>query len=229
MVTGILLLLVGCADDSDGVVNDGSAATESTGASVTGSSDGHGDDDSEDNDPDAADGSANGIELDEVVLSVGDLPEGWTEVPAEETQSGGSCLDAITAPGGPFRLDAAATSAFAQSELGPFLAAAAVEGPAEDVLAEVNDVLVSCDGSKGDDGFTIVLEAAALDRLPRGSLAVRGRSEDLSSSGVVFMLAAAGTDEVSVLVLAATPLGEIDDAVVVEAIDAMLDRVPVDS
>lgn len=225
LAAGALLLSVGCGDDDD-VVIDGAATIETPGTSVTGSSDGDGDGDE---DSDAADGSANEVELDEVVLGVDDLPEGWTEVPAEETESGGGCLDALTAAGGPFDLDTAPTSAFAQSKLGPFLAAAVVEGAADDVLAEVDDVLVSCDGSEGDDGFTTVIEPAALDGLPPASLAVRGTSKDSSGSGVVFTLAAAGTNEVSVMVLAATPLGEIDDAIVATAIDAMLARAPADS
>lgn len=204
LVAGALLLSGGCGDDDSR--DDASEATD-----------------------DSVDGPANGVGLDEVVLGVDDLPEGWTEVPAEETESGGGCLDALTAPEGPFDLDAAATSAFAQSELGPFLATAAVEGAADDVLADVDDVLVSCDGSEGDDGFATMIEPAALGGLPPASLAVRGTSEDSSGSGIVFTLAAAGTDEVSVLVLAATPLGEIDDAVVVTAMDAMLARAAVAS
>lgn len=204
----VWLSMVGCA--SDDVVSDDVPVA----SSVDGS---EGRDDDSD-----TDGGSPGVGA--VVLRPEDLGTGWTEVPADQTVAGGNCLDALTVPGGPFDVEVAASAAYAQSELGPFLAAAAVPGDVDTVLAEVDDVLVACDGSVGDDGFTTTIEPAALEGLPPGSLAVRGISEDERGSGVDFTLVGAGTEDVTVLVLAATPLGEVDDDVVVAAINAMIDR-----
>lgn len=204
-----LLALGACGDDAtESVVSDDAAEAGDLGPTTTAEAD------------DVAG------DFDDIVLSLEDLPSGWMPVPVEETQEGGSCLDGLTATGGPFDVDAAASSAFARSDLGPFLAAAVVDGAASDVLAELDDVLVSCDGTTGPDGLTTRIEPASIPALPDGSLAVRGTSEDDTGGGVVFTLAGAGTDTVSVLVLAATPLGEIDDEIVATAVNTMIDRAP---
>ena len=167
------------------------------------------------------------IDLDAVMLTTEDLPGGWSEVPTTPLDgSDGSCLDALGAPGGPFDVEVARTTAFAAGELGPFLAAALVDAPADEVLAEVDEILAACDDSTSAGGFTTTIEPAAIEGLPGDSLSVHGSDEDAAGGGVDLALVATGSSDVSMMVFAVTPLGEIDDAVVASAIDAMWKRLP---
>lgn len=174
----------------------------------------------------ATEGSGEG-DLRAVLLTADDLPDGWSEVPSAATEGAdGSCLDALGASGGPFDLAVAPTATFAAGEIGPYLAGSVVDGSAETVLSAVNDVLVDCDGSTSPQGLTTTIEPASIEGLPEGSLAVRGSDEDASGSGVNFTIAAAGTEDASAMVFAVTPLGDIDDAVIAAALNAMYDRIP---
>lgn len=101
-----------------------------------------------------------------------------------------------------------------------------VATPAEEVLPAVDDVLVACDATTGPAGFTTTIEPATIQGLPKGALAVRGTERDPSGSGVDFTLVAAGGPDRSIMVLAVTPLGEVDDSVAAAALDAMYQRLP---
>lgn len=175
---------------------------------------------------DGVEGSGRG-ELGAVLLTAADLPDGWSLVPSADTEgTDGSCLDALGASGGPFDLAVAPSVTFAASDLGPFLAAFVVDEPAETALSAVNDILLDCDGSTSPQGFTTTIEPASIDGLPAESAAVRGSDKDGNGSGVNFTIAAAGTEDMTVMVFAVTPLGEIDEAVIAAAINAMYDRIP---
>lgn len=163
----------------------------------------------------------------EPVLTLADLPAGWTEVPAEDLSEGGdSCLDRLSAPGAPFDADAVESVTFAGGPIGPYLAALVVEQPAERVLPAVDEVLVGCDRQTNAEGITTTLEAAPLDGVPPETLAVRGRDEDADGSGVRYRIAATGTDAATVLVFAVTPVGEVDAALVAGAVEAAHSRLP---
>ena len=165
------------------------------------------------------------LDIDAILLRVDDLPAGWSKVPATNDEDG-SCLDGLFASGGPFDPDGAANAAFGASDIGPFLAAWVVDRPTSDVLAEVNDVLVSCDGTTGMSGFTTTIDPTPVAGIPDESLSVHGVDENASGSRINFAVAGAGTDEATVFVFIATPLGEIDDEVLADAVNAMADRIP---
>lgn len=161
------------------------------------------------------------------LLTADDLPDGWTKVEvADVGGSGDSCLEALGAPGGPFDTSVAPTAAFGASKNGPFLAGSVVEGPAEVVLPAVNDILVSCDGSKSAAGYTTRVQPASIAGLPEDSLAVDGTDKLDGGGGVIYTIAFAGNGAATVMVFGLTPLGEIDDAVVAAAVNAMYGRLP---
>ena len=165
----------------------------------------------------------------EAVLTVDDLPEGWSVVPAEsdsDSGAGDSCLDRLGAAGGPFDSSVAQTVTFTAGGIGPFLAASVVERPAEQVLPAVDDVLVTCDGQTSEDGLTTTVEPAAIDGLPPDALAVRGADLGEDGSGVRYVVAAAGTGAATVMVLVVTPLGDVDEALVADAVNTAYARLP---
>lgn len=161
------------------------------------------------------------------VLTVDDLPDGWSEVPAADSSTGGdSCLDRLRTPGGPFDATVAKTVTFTAGGIGPYLAASAVGRPAEQVLPALDEALVACDGQTSAEGLTTSVQAAPIGGLPSDALAARGSDLAQDGSGVHYVLAAAGTDAATVLVFAVTPLGEVDEALVADALNAGYSRLP---
>lgn len=161
------------------------------------------------------------------MLRVDDLPEGWSEVPADDSDTGGdSCLDRLAVTGGPFDPAAVRSVAFAAGGIGPFLAASVVERPAEQVLPALDEVLVGCDGQTTVSGFTTSIEPVQADGLPPGALAVRGSDTAGDGSGVRYVVTAAGTDAATVMVVGITPLGEVDVALVADALATATARLP---
>ena len=204
-------LLSGCAGDPDDPIAEAGANDEGDAEQTQPTEDPNGD-------------GASG-DLDAVVLSVEDLPEGWTEV-AEEGDEAGSCLDRLTDPGGPFAPSESVHRSFAASDLGPFLVAVATPSPADDVLVAVDEVLISCDGHTTEAGFTSSLEAVAIPDLPWDALSVRGTEEHEEGGSVDFVVAGAGTGQATVLVLGVTALGDIEDGLVAHAVTTMVERLP---
>lgn len=161
------------------------------------------------------------------VLTVADLPEGWSQVPAGDSSAGGdSCLDRLAAPGGPFDATVAQTVTFTAGGIGPFLGASVVRRPAEQVLPAVDAVLVACDGQTSAEGFTTNLQAAPVDGMPPDAFAVRGSDLAQDGSGVRYVVTAAGTDAATVLVVVVTPLGDVDEALVSDALSTAHARLP---
>ena len=160
------------------------------------------------------------------LITAADLPKGWTAIPnADGKGRAGSCLDKLAAPGGPFDRNIAPTATFARGKIGPFLAASVVGQPADVVLPKVNTILAACNGSSSGDGLTTSIEPLSLSGLPQGSLAVRGA--DAGKGGHIrYTIVAAGTGAATSFVFAVTPLGEVDNTVVVSAINAMHKRLP---
>ncbi len=170
-----------------------------------------------------ADDATSEIDLGAILLRVDDLPEGWSEVPADD-EGGGSCLDGLFEEA----IDpvGSVNASFAASELGPYLAAWVIDQPTSEVLVAVDDVLVSCNGATAPSGFTTTIDPTPVAGLPTDSLSIHGVDEDANGSQVNFAVAGAGSDVATVFVFAATPLGEIDDEVVALAVNAMANRIP---
>lgn len=170
-----------------------------------------------------ADEASSEVDLGAILLRVDDLPEGWSEVPVDD-EEGGSCLDGLFEEA----IDPveSVNASFAASELGPFLGAWVIDQPTSEVLAAVDDVLVSCNGATAPSGFTTTIEPTPVSGLPADSLSTHGVDEDANGSQVNFTVAGSGTDQATVFVFAATPLGEIDDEVVALAVNAMANRIP---
>lgn len=170
-------------------------------------------------------GSEDEIDLRAILLRVDDLPEGWQELTAGSEQ-GGSCLDALFGDKRPLDPQVAETATFGASSNGPFLVAWVVGEPTSKVLVEINDVVAACDGTTAPSGFTTTIDATPVSGLPDDSLSVHGADVNESGTRIGFTLAGSGSDRVTVVVFAATPLGEIDDATIASAITAMMGRIP---
>lgn len=172
--------------------------------------------------------SPNKSTLSAALLTASDLPAGWKKVPnAAGTGANSSCLDKLAAPGGPVDLRTSPTVTFAAGKIGPFIAAAVVMRPAKEVLTEINNILVSCDGTSNGEGFKTRIGPASLPGLPVGSIAVEGNDTNDKSSKIEYTIASAGTDRATSFVFAVTPLGKIDNTVVASAVTAMYGRLPV--
>jgi hypothetical protein len=165
------------------------------------------------------------VHLDAILLRVDDLPEGWKKS-SVGTVEGSSCLDGLFGTDRPLDPQFAATETFSAGDIGPFLSAWVVDEPVDYALVEVNDVLVGCDGTKTQSGFTTTIDPTPVPGLPDNSLSVHGADVNASGSRIDYTVAAAGSDRVTVVIFAATPLGEIDDAVISSAVNAMVGRIP---
>lgn len=215
------LVLAGCGDDD---VTESSDVTETS----TGE-----DDVSETSDAtvvpsdvtDTSTGEDDEIDLDAILLRIDDLPDGWRDLTVGSDE-GGSCLDALFGADKPLDPQVAATATFGASDNGPFLVAWVVGEPRNNVLAEANDVLVACDGTTAASGFTTTIDPTPVPGLPDNSLSVHGADVNASGSRIDFTLAGAGSDRATVVVFAATPLGEIEDALIASAVTAMVGRIP---
>lgn len=210
-VAAVGVLVAGCVDESD--VED----SDPTAASGSGPQSGPPSDDQRSHDPP--------LDIEPALPTIEDLPDGWEEVAAQEREPN-SCLDRLTDPGGPFAPSASVHRAFAASDLGPFLLAVVGTDPAEESLVAADDVLVACDGGTTDAGFTTSIEATTLPDLPPGSLAVRATESHDAGGSVEVVVAAAGTESATALVLAATPLGDLDDATISQTLTTMVERLP---
>jgi hypothetical protein len=78
--------------------------------------------------------------------------------------------------------------------------------------------VVACDGTTTPSGFTTTIDATPVPGLPDDSLSVHGADVDANGSRIDFTLAGAGADSATVVVFAATPLGEIDDTTIASAV-----------
>ena len=165
------------------------------------------------------------IDLGAILLRVDDLPEGWQELTAG-SEEGGSCLDALFGDNRPLDPQFAQTATFGASSNGPFLVAWVVGEPTSEVLVEINDVVAACDGTTAPSGFTTTIDATPVSGLPDDSLSVHGADVNESGARIDFVLAGSGSDRATVVVFAATPLGEIDDATIASAVTAMIVRIP---
>ena len=164
--------------------------------------------------------------LGSIMLRVSDLPDGWTELRTGSDDEGDGCLDALFGAGRPFDPAVGQVANFGASSNGPFLMAWVVGEPADDVLVEVNDVLIACDGSTAPSGFTTTIDPTPVPGLPTNSLSVHGDDTNAGGVRISYTLAGSGTDVATVMVFAATPLGEIDDAMIASAVTAMVGRFP---
>lgn len=166
-----------------------------------------------------------GIDLDTILLRSTDLPDGWEELPTASDE-GGSCLDALFGVGRPLDPQVAKTATFGASDSGPFIVAWVVGEPHSDVLVAINDVVVACDGATAPSGFTTTIDATPVSGLPDDSLSIHGADVNAGGARIEFTLAGAGSDLATAVVFAATPLGEIDDALIASGVNAMVGRIP---
>jgi len=163
-------------------------------------------------------------DIEDVLLTVGDLPEGWKEVTGDDSGESASCLDRLTDPDGPFEPSSSVNRSFAEGPLGPFLLSVVTSSPADDVLVATDDVLTACDGHTTDAGFTASFEAIAIAGLPPDAIAVQGTEASDDGGSLRLVLAAAGTGSGTVFLLGLVPLGEVDEVLVGNAVDVMVDR-----
>lgn len=164
-------------------------------------------------------------DIEAVLLTADDLPDGWVEV-ADDGGESDSCLDRLTDPDGPFKPSESVNRSFAESDLGPFLLAVVTSNPADEVLVAADEVLVACDGHTTDSGFTSRFESTSIPDLPPDAMAVRGTETSEEGGSLDLVAAAAGADSGTVLVLGVTPLGDVDDVIVSDAVTTMVDRLP---
>lgn len=159
----------------------------------------------------------------DALLTVADLPEGWSEVDSVGGDTG-NCLDDLTGDESPFGGSNAATASFKGGDLGPFLVASVTPVPAEEALPALDDLVVACDGARSPEGLTTTLEVVAIDGVPAGSLTVRGAQEDPAGGSVQFAIAATGGADGSAFVLALSPIEEVGEDLVAQSLVTMADR-----
>lgn len=168
---------------------------------------------------------------DAAVLEVADLPSGWQETPAETlgNDRAGSCLDVLLGGGAPFDPADRRTSAhaFAQSALGAFLMAASTEpvDDGADMLAHIEQLILSCDGETDAQGFTTSITPLPAPEAGDGGVAFRGRAENDQGARISFLLASARAGDAVVLAMNVVALGELDEQLVDDALHAMVERV----
>lgn len=167
----------------------------------------------------------NETDLGAVLLTTDDLPDGWTEVPVDHS-GGDSCIDDLAEPGAPFDPAVTQSVAFGAGPIGPFLVAVVVDQPAEVVLPAVDDILIACHGTTSAQGYTTTIDSASIAGLPQGSLGVHTTIKKGEGGGIRHAIAVAGTDTATVMVMAITPMGEIDETAVAAAVNAMYNRLP---
>lgn len=164
------------------------------------------------------------------VIELADLPAGWQETPVEalENDSAGSCLNVLVGEGGPFDMSDERTSAqaFAQSSLGAFLMAASVEsvGDSADVLAGVEQLILSCDGETDAAGFTTSITPALAPEAGDGGVSFHGAAENDRGARISFLIASARAGDAVMLAMHVVALGELDEQLVGDVLRTMADR-----
>lgn len=182
-------------------------------------------------DPDSTDvGSAPAADAAAVLLDEADLPPGWTELPAEplDAESAGACIDALVEPAGPFDQsdERTADRSFSRSALGPFLmtsVALPVDDPAA-AVAEVERLVLGCDGHIDADGFTTSVEPLPAPEVGEEAVAFRGTATDEGGASVGYLIAVARAGDAVVMAAQAVALGELDAALVEDVLGKMAAR-----
>lgn len=162
-----------------------------------------------------------------IIITIDDLPSSWREAPEPEDEGGGSgsCLDSVT--DSVFRLPPtgdAAVAAFTQSDLGPLLLAM-VATPVDDVETSFDalvDRMAACDGTTDDAGYTSVAEPSKLPTIGDETLAIQATASHANGSKVSYLLAVARANDTIVLAAHILSLGEIDVALVEDAVRTMV-------
>lgn len=209
-LVAVLALLAACGDDGASLRAEGGVTTTTPSPSPG------------DHDGDTMPGEA-GDDTEArapVVAETSDLPAGWQNLPVDAGKAR-SCIDSLAVADGPF--DEASLRAFAQSSLGAFLVTASSRG-GDATLAQVERIVLECDGQTDDSGFTTSVEAADPPDVGTTAVAFRGTATDDRGSSVSYLVASSAVGDTALLVVHTVSLGELDPALVEAVLAAMADR-----
>ena len=159
-------------------------------------------------------------ELDEILIALDDLPDGWTAEGwiTEGESNGEDCLDRAFAP-----TLGVTGAAFSQSESGPFLSVGAFEpGEAKDVFDSIADLVEECDGETDSDGYTWSLSAVSFPRVGDDTFAVRLDGAGSFPLAVFYTLARVG--DVLIFDISVAFMGAVDAELVESTLRIMVDR-----
>lgn len=180
---------------------------------------------------------ADGNDPTEIIITLADMPTGWSPMPPDEEEDDSddlACLDAAfesVGLGEDLETDTdypQAEASFSQSEFGPFVLSYVVSGLDDGVLGDFMDVLpeafASCDGTTDPDGYTYSVLPISFPDLGDQTFATR-----LDGTGgmlpISMVLVLTRVDDVLIYSANAALGGGIDAALLEDLTDTMVGRV----
>jgi hypothetical protein len=163
-----------------------------------------------------------------VLITLADLPSGWSEVPSSGDTSSGSCLDSAILQGavpGTGSANDSATATFSQSNLGPFLIAMVTTGidNASSTFGTLASAITACNATT-EAGFTTNIDEVSVPTAGDESFAVRVDISNESGTVVQYFLETARKGDAIVVAANIVSLGDLDQTLVEEAVRTMVGR-----